>query len=242
MLHLPARRYGYDEELSDGETSKTQKYKWTMNSGINAGFFFDMQKSTMRNILGFPEINLTPIFKYKDNLRIFTSSLTSVETATSQQIVSDGLIVFQGTKYLVLRCPEIESHILGSFSTLKQSPGIAIMKLTSTNSIAHLRMDFTNIIRKPFHPIGKLTRLTFMFYDKYGNLYDFKGLDHNFLIAIKYMVPRKTARKAISLLNPQYHPDILHYTMKQYNKEENALKKKFTKEEVIKEHQKWVPK
>ena len=235
----------YDEDLGDGETSRTQKYKWTMNTGINAGFFFDMEKSTMRSIVGFPEINLNPPFKYKNNLRIFTSYLTSVETATTQQIVSDGLIVFQGTKYLILRCPEIESHILGSYSTLKQSPGIAVMKLTNTNSIAHLRMDFTNIIRKPFHPIGKLSRLTFSFYDKYGNLYDFKGLDHNFLIAIKFMVPKKTPRKAISLLNPQYDPDILHYKMKQDNREEdnkNALKKKFTKEEVIKEHQKWVPK
>ena len=233
----------YDEDLADGETSKTQKYKWTMNSGINAGFFFDMAKSTMRSILGFPEINLKPVFRYKNNLRIFTSYLTSVETATTQQIVSDGLIVFQGTKYLILRCPEIESHILGSYSTLKQSPGIAVMKLTTTNSIAHLRMDFTNIIRKPFHPIGKLSRLTFSFYDKYGNLYDFKGLDHNFLVAVKFLVPKKEPRKAISLLNPQYDPDILNYRMKQHNREadnKNALKKKFTKEEVIKEHQKWV--
>jgi hypothetical protein len=235
----------YDEEIADGETSKTQKYKWTMNTGINAGFFFDMSKSTMRNILGFPEINQNPVFRYKQNIRIFTSSLDSVDSATVQKIVSNGLIVFQGTKYLVLRCPEIESHILGSYSTLKQSPGIAMIKLTTTNSIAHLRMDFTNIIRKPFHPIGKLSRLTFSFYDKYGNLYDFKGLDHNFLLAIKFMVPKKEARRAVSLINPQYDPDILRYTMKQNGREEdnrNALKKKYTKEEVIREHQKWIPK
>jgi len=87
-----------------------------------------------------------------------------------------------------------------------------MFKLSSGNDITHLRFDFVNFVKKPFHPIGKLGRLTFRFEMPNGLLYDFKGIDHNMLMTVKYYVPKGNATASTpALLNPNYRPDYLSY-------------------------------
>jgi hypothetical protein len=224
----------YDNVASTSQ-SLTQQYSWTLNSSYS--FFFDMKKSTICDVFGFQDVNPSLPFRYKANKNIFVSS---INTDYNEQIISShGLLVFQGTKYITLRCPEIESHVLGSYSTLKQGLGLAVFKLTTTNSIAFLRFDFYNIIRKKFHPIGKLSRLTFSFEDKYGNLYNFKGMNHFVLAEIKYYIPKQTNKEFVPILNPQYNPDILKYEMLQLELKENKSKK-YNIDDVMREHNKYV--
>lgn len=220
------------DAVEEGDASITMKYKWSFNCEYY--FFFDMNKSTIRENIGFQEINLEQPFVYKTNQRIYISSQESLQ---NQYLVSPGLVVLQGAKYIILRCPEIESHVLGKYSTLKQTPGIAMLKLADVNSVTNLRLDFTNIIRRNFHPIGKLSRLTFFFYDKNGMLYDFKGVEHNLLISIKYYAPKYIERPIHSTINPNYDPDILKYEMNQIKEER---KKEFYLDNVLRSQRKYI--
>jgi hypothetical protein len=77
----------------------------------------------------------------------------------------------------------------------------------AVNDIAHQRFDFVNFHRKPFHPIGKLDRLSFKFEKANGRSYDFKGANHLLIINIKYLVPTQKRRFERSILNPNYRYD-----------------------------------
>jgi Family of unknown function (DUF5901) len=123
-----------------------------------------------------------------------------------------GVTNLLGIRYVTLRCPEIEDHLHGSRSFGSHSTGVGVFKLASPNEVANLRFDFVNLIRKPFHPIGKLARLTIRFeFGKNGKLYDFKGINHQLLINMKYYSPPRTPRPPRSLLNPDYDPDYVAY-------------------------------
>lgn len=131
--------------------------------------------------------------------------------------------------------------MLGSYANFKYAPGIGLFKLTSSNSLMNLRFDFVNIVRKPFHPIGKLGKLTLAFENPDTSLYDFKGVDHVLMISIKYYAPKNITRVPKSVLNPQYLPNILEYQLKQYKDGSLArrLREKYSLEEVVQEQKKY---
>ncbi|KAG1675478.1 hypothetical protein FOA52_001777 [Chlamydomonas sp. UWO 241] len=78
--------------------------------------------------------------------------------------------------------------------------------------------------RMPFHPIGKLSRMTLSFRRKDGSLYNFKGVDHTILVAIKYYAPKAVLRLPRSSLNAAYDPDVLKYQMNN-DKEKKAVER-----------------
>jgi hypothetical protein len=111
-----------------------------------------------------------------------------------------------------MRCKEIEDHLLGSSAYTQYSPGIGLFKLAAaTADITHLRFDFVNLVRKPFHPIGKLSKLSVRFEVRDGLTYDFKGVNHQILFVLKFLVPRTQQRPPRSVLNPNYNPDFITY-------------------------------
>ena len=201
----------WEDPIDVGEISITQRYIWTMTRLDTFAFFLDMNKSTMRDLLGFSEIHdtNTKLFPSMTN-RIFLSSMNEDDVFT-QEIVTPGIIALERVQYIELHCPEIESHLLGTYAHFSYSPGIGLFKLLDSNTVTHLRFDFLNIERTPFHPIGKLTRLTLAFQHRDGTYYDFKGVDHTVLVAIKYYAPRAVARPPTSKLNPMYNPDVLKH-------------------------------
>jgi hypothetical protein len=180
-------------------------------------------------------------FSYKNNRKIFMSLSNNV---TRQGIMSPGVINLESARYLILRCPEIESHLLGSYVNFKYAPGIGLFKLMDSNSMMNLRFDFVNITRKPFHPIGKLPKLSLAFEMYNGNLYDFKGVDHVLLISIKYYAPRNILSIPRSKLNPYYLPNILEYQMKQYDDDSLRQQLKsnndYSLEDVIREQKQYT--
>ena len=97
------------------------------------------------------------------------------------------------------------------------SAGLGIFKLYNT-TVAHLRFDFTNLRKIDMHPIGKLSRLTLRFERASGDLYDFKGVDHHLLLAVKFLKP--TPKGGLvdpeRRLNPDYKPDVLKFLTTYY--------------------------
>ena len=139
-----------------------------------------------------------------------------------QVLNAPGLANLLGPRYITLRCPEIEQHIGTTGKYGPYSTGIGVFKLQSTNQIAQVRFDYVSLVNKPFHPIGRLQRLTLRFEMPDGSLYDFKGINNQLLISVKYYSPTPGADHALALsgriastLNPDYDPDYLRFMTRQ---------------------------
>lgn len=237
----------YYDSVLPGASSITSLLKWTYTPSdpTQQQFFFDMKKSSMNCLLGFSSISEAnnPKYsqiQYKNNLQLYGSVLTN--NMSTQQIVTPGIINLESARFILLRCPEIENQMLGSYGNFKYSPGISLFKMTDTSSMQQLRFDFVNIIRRPFHPIGKLPKITLKFENQDGTLYDFKGVDHQILISIKYYSPKNITRVPHSILNPHYNPNLLEY--KYQCKIPCKEKEKISEDDIqniILEQQKYLP-
>lgn len=139
-------------------------------------------------------------------------------------ITTPGLVNLVGERFVLIRCPEIEEHINGSFIFGKNSPGLALVKL-GVMGYSNIRLDFNALKSRSFFPIGKLNRMTFRFERLDGGLYDFKGVNHTLVIIIKYMVPYTELRFS-PILNPNYDPDFI-----------NVYKKELPRSNDIHQHQ-----
>lgn len=134
------------------------------------------------------------------------------EDTLSYIVTAAGIVNLLGNRYLILRCKEIEDHLLGSFGYMKHTPGIGLFKLASAyNDVTHLRFDFVNLVRKPFHPIGKLSKLSVRFETQEGDLYDFKGVNHQLLFVIKFLAPTQKVNFNKYILNPNYDANYMRY-------------------------------
>lgn len=194
---------------SSGNLEKQNKYVFTNG---NYPFIFDMKNSTMRQVLGFDSLPPMSSTQIPDNDLLFMSFYDAYRGGFV--LNAPGIVNLLGVRYLTLRCPEIEDHIHGSRAYGLHSTGVGVFKLPSPNEVAQLRFDFVNLIRKPFHPIGKITRLTFKFEFEHGVKYDFKGINHQILITMKYYSPPRVPRPPKSTLNPDYHPNYHQYMQK----------------------------
>jgi hypothetical protein len=145
-----------------------------------------------------------------NNLQVFAGNFDT--EARNYRIQAPGIVNLLGYRYLILRCKEMEDHLLGSYAYINYTPGIGLFKLASSyNDVTHLRFDFVNLVRKPFHPIGKLSKLTFRFETQDGNLYDFKGVNHQMLFVIKFLTPTQKVSFNKGILNPNYNPNFMNY-------------------------------
>lgn len=173
-------------------------------------------KSTVRTNLGFetlPTAEESDQYAYMDvreNTYVFISNQRDATTG-NWVLNSPGLVNLLGERYVILRCKEIEDHLLGSYAYMNYTPGIGMFKLAAVNDITNLRFDFVSLIRKPFHPIGKVSKLTFRFETADGLLYDFKGVNHQILFMMKVLVPSQKMKFTRSILNPNYDPDFVRY-------------------------------
>jgi hypothetical protein len=113
-----------------------------------------------------------------------------------------------------MRCPEIEEHLYRSLSYSKNTLGIAKIRVDSVG-INSEKLTITKIPVREFHPIGKLSRMSFRFETNKGLLYDFKGLNHNIIFAIFYYEPIQKNIPKNSILNPEYKMNYLDYLYKQ---------------------------
>lgn len=127
-------------------------------------------------------------------------------TLGSQALVAPGMYDLTGIPYVFLRIPEIESHLYRSRAYEAYNMPIAKFKM-SIVGYSDTRLDFATLQPRPFHPIGKLTCLTFQFWGSDGHLYDFMGVNASFTMVIRYLVPKQRLPFDNKRLNPHYEPD-----------------------------------
>ena len=148
------------------------------------------------------------------NNLVFTSPIDPLQLSNvAYRLTPPGIVNLFGERYILLRIDELEDHIYGSYSYGNNVPGIGLFKMASSlGSVTSLRFDFVNFTKKPFHPIGKLSKITIKFMTSGGDLYDFKGVDHHLIFSFKFLVPApKNTTMTQSILNPQYNPDLVSY-------------------------------
>jgi hypothetical protein len=125
---------------------------------------------------------------------------------------SPGIINLNAARYIVLRCEELEDHLFGSYAYGEFNPGIGMLRFFEVNGISHQRVEYINFAKKPFHPLGKLDKLTLSFLlPDMSTPYDFKGCDHLLILSIKYYVPLQKNKIERSVLNPNYDPNFRQY-------------------------------
>jgi hypothetical protein len=124
------------------------------------------------------------------------------------------VVTFNKIIYIVLRCKEIEENVFREDVT--GTSGIGIFKILDSNSITNLRYDFVNFVRRPFHPISQLTRLTLRFENVDGSLCDFNGNPVMIILGIKRYMPQAPGNFGTSyVLNPNYNPDFHEYQVQE---------------------------
>lgn len=200
-----------------GDIKRTGRLKFfTQNEQIP--FMLDLDQSTMRINIGFSvykSIREAPSFQIIEH-PTNNNIVGSIIGNGSCFLTPPGVVYLLGIRYVVLRCPEIET-LIGTHSFGANSPGIGVFKLALNQETVQQRLDFVHYVRKPFHPIEKLSRLTFRFELSDGSLYDFKGIDMFMILQINAYVPKKKKEFKFndSLLNPNYDPDFIEYNVDQ---------------------------
>lgn len=136
-------------------------------------------------------------------------------------LIPPGIYNLVGDRYVLLRCKEIESHILSSIKSFdvfnpvtntvderQYETGIAKFKM-GVVGYREERFDFNTLPPYEFHPIGKLSALTFVFENPDGRPYNFRGVNHTVTLVVNYYKPvvSFTERNALkSKLYPEYDP------------------------------------
>jgi hypothetical protein len=117
------------------------------------------------------------------------------------------LVDLTGERYLLVRCPEVESLLFRDRAYEKMHAGLGIVKLAGYGQ-RNERFDFVSVpSRRLRTPIGKLLSFTIRLEKSDGTLYNTRGVEHHLIMAIHYreMVSQPSMPKA--LLNPGYNPD-----------------------------------
>lgn len=151
-------------------------------------------------------------------------------------LVPPGIYNLIGDRYILLRCKEIESHVLSSVKSYdvynpntdsveeqQYETGIAKFKMGVTG-YREERFDFNVLPAYEFHPIGKLTALTMLFENPDGRPYNFRGVNHTVTLVINYYKPvisYEERNNEQSQLYPDYNPSSMLYKSDQdiYNME-----------------------
>lgn len=134
-----------------------------------------------------------------------------------QNLQMPGLVNLMGDRYIKLRSNTIEQHLHNSISNSKNAIGLGLFKL-GVSGYVDSRFDFVNVKYRDFHPIGKLTSIDFRFETLDDTLYDFKGVNHHFLLNIKFYTPIQNRNISTYILNPNYNPNMIEYKKLQYEK------------------------
>jgi hypothetical protein len=136
-------------------------------------------------------------------------------------VTAPGVYSLIGDRYTILRCPEIEQHLYRSRAFERYTMGLGKFKLAALGYDNQTSMDFSKIPMREFHPIGKLTQMSFRFERPDGQLYNFKGINHTLTFAIKYYEPSEGKQFTNYQLNPNYNPNFMEYIQNQESTDES---------------------
>lgn len=134
------------------------------------------------------------------------------------KVLAPGLYNLIGERYINIRCREIEDHVYRHRAFEKYNVGLAKVQL-GIFGYGRDVYDYASFPPRRFHPIGKLKKMTLRFERRDGSLYDFKGIDHNLTMVLRYYtLPEPTIEDVPRLLNPHYNPNLLQYLQNDMNR------------------------
>jgi hypothetical protein len=227
---LDAANIGVRVGSTTGVVEKQAKFRLTSDAGTRV--LLSTAESTARMTIGF-DLDASMDANAKPRAGRGYAAVTAGGQAApmytgvmqddgSFRLDTPGIIALTGMRYITLRCPEIEQHVgaIGKYGPY--SAGIGVFKLLNPNEVAQLRFDYINLVRKPFHPIARLTRLRLRFELPDNVLYDFKGVNHQILVTVKYYTPVPMPSSSSSMpsatedpfpyvLNPDYDPNFMNF-------------------------------
>lgn len=205
----------YDIALETTTPIETTQGRYRFSSSQNV-IILNGKLSTLRENFGLSELPRSDRTNFYRTISIGNNPFVYMSVYDDfyqvQKLEAPGLVNMFGERFVILKIKEIEDHLLGSYGYMSFSPGIGMFKLASSfNDVTNLRFDYTSLVRKPFHPIGKVHKLTLRFETAKGELYDFKGVNHQMLMVIKFLVPTSKVTFQRSSLNPNYNPNFIKY-------------------------------
>lgn len=167
----------------------------------------------------------------------FHSNATTLQTAGGDFATSDtharyngrlrgvNMVNLASERYVWLRCPELESHMCAGVGQVLQR-GIGVFRLDVPGVLNQDKTDYLSVIPGRFHPIAKLSRLSFRFDrgSRENEPYDFRGIDHFMLVAVTTLRPdrAKIYKSLPCLLNPDYAPNAMMFQMAQEDARRNV--------------------
>jgi hypothetical protein len=179
----------------------------------NQPFILNMTGSSAANVLGFAESATNDVPDKYTHIPNKSEWFGSVKDGSGSDVIhAPGVVNFASTRYVIVRCDELEDHMFGSYSYSDFTPGIGLFRFFEVSGYSHQRVEYIRYDKAPFHPIGKLDRLTLTFLlPDLKTRYDFRGADHLMVLSIKYYVPKNKRKLQRSILNPSYNPDFRQY-------------------------------
>jgi hypothetical protein len=159
----------------------------------------------------------------KGSVGVAGSYAIDTSYSATQNLQTPGMVNLIGDRFIRLRSEIIEQHMQSPAGLAANNTGIGLFKLGVTG-YSDNRLDYVSVKMKPFHPIGKFSQIDFRFELIDGTLYDFKGVNHHFLLSVKYYIPidAKMETNREYILNPNYNPDFIRYKKDQYEKDDSA--------------------
>jgi len=210
-------------------------------------FILNMNISSLAETLGF-KLNIKKendgiLYKYISKYEGYIDFLKTYHSLYNPntglyEITSPGIVFFIGEKYIIIRSPEIEEHAFGSLGYNNYNQGIAKFKVSGVGYNDD-KVELTKLPVREFHPIGKLAKISFRFETADGNLYDFKGVNHNITYVIKYLKPRLLNMSEFKpLLNPNYKNNFndYRYTNDEQEYEEEENKNEYSRDNIIEKY------
>ncbi len=165
-----------------------------------------------------------------NGVTVFPGQLFSVDVvagAFGNSLVSPGIVNIKGARYLKIRCLELETLIYKDRVGEPSTAGVGIVNIIGYG-FAEARYSFSSIPITPFHPIGKLQKLTFRIERPDGTLYNSNGVDNTFLCALTFRsVPNNSVNKTFDgpgayPAAPGYTGDYIQLQQARWRQEANA--------------------
>jgi hypothetical protein len=147
--------------------------------------------SSLRSVLGFGDGSETSnapvdtVFMRCSNPSKGCKSYVSVLNNGQYAIVPPGMVNLSGSRYVLVRCAEIEMHMYQDRSYEDHHAGLGMVRMGPRGYQAS-RFDFISFPPSIFHPIERISQLTFRIERPDGSLYKTRGVDHTLLFLVRY--------------------------------------------------------